>query len=220
MSKLKSFHTENRLECGIDEAGAGPLAGPVVAAAVIWPPDLKIRDDDDGYYEFCYLRDSKKLSKRQLPLVEEFVKFYAIDYSIAFVDNDLIDKINIRNSRILVMHRAVKGLNVVPEFLLVDGDAWTPYNIPEPDETIDAELVIDGDNKYQSIAAASILAKCARDKYVIDVMHKKYPNYGWDTNKGYGTKKHYAALQEHGATEFHRHSYNLKICKIKDDDDE
>ena len=222
MSKLKAFYQENTLECGIDEAGAGPLAGPVAAGAVIWPPDLSIKEDEEWYYEFCLLRDSKKLSEKQRNIVKEFIKYHALDYAVAFVDNNKIDEINIRNARILAMHNAISKLQIVPEFLLVDGDAWQEYTEGEED-CIKSITVVNGDNKYQSIAAASILAKCARDEYVINTMHKEYPNYGWDTNKGYGTQKHYDSLRKYGKTPYHRMSFNLKLkqeCLIDDDESE
>lgn len=197
------------LECGTDEAGAGALMGPVVAAAVVWPVTLD--EDDAKCDEYALLRDSKKLSASQRARVKSFIQCVALDYHVASVDCGTIDKINILNARFEAMKRAINGLSVEPEYLLVDGDKF-PKNLVKIENT----TIIGGDNKYQSIAAASILAKCARDEYV-EKLAETFPNYGWDTNKGYGTSKHYDAIEEFGTTPLHRKSFNLskkKECKI------
>jgi ribonuclease HII len=203
--KGKKSH-EIVLECGVDEAGVGCLAGPVVSAAVIFPYEL-----DDEYkdcLEFKMLRDSKKLTEKQREKIELFVKEVAIDWKVAFVDNTMIDDINIKEARFLSMRRAIDGLCIIPEFLLIDGNMF-----PDPEKLkykTKYKCIIGGDNLYQSIAAASILAKCARDRYMIKLA-KEYPNYGWESNKGYGTKAHYLSIKEHGITPFHRESFNLCI---------
>lgn len=194
------------LECGVDEAGVGSLSGPVVSAAVIFP--YEIDDEIKDCAEFALLRDSKKLTQKQRERVKQFIESVAIDYSISFVDNVKIDKMNIRNARFLSMRNAISGMCIVPEFLVIDGDVFPNSEKLEID--IPYKCIVGGDNLYQSIAAASILAKCARDEYMIE-LSKKYPEYGWNTNKGYGTKSHYLAIQKHGKTPYHRESFNLSI---------
>ncbi len=199
------------LECGTDEAGAGALMGPVVAAAVVWPIELDVEDANRP--EYALLKDSKKLSALQRERVKEFVKAVALDYNVSFVSSEIIDEINILNARFRAMKSAVEGLTIKPEYLLVDGDKF-------PKKFVDVEhiTIINGDNKYQSIAAASILAKCARDEYV-EKLAKDYPDYGWDSNKGYGTAGHYSAITEYGITPLHRKSFNLVAKENRKQDD-
>lgn len=191
---MKLFKNRNHIEVGVDEAGAGCLAGPVFAAAVIWNPDI---DPDE-------LNDSKQLSQAKRERLYDYIIDNAIDFCIASIDNERIDIINIRNARIEAMHRALDGLNVTPDEILVDGNAFKQY------DDIPHDLVIKGDSKYVCIAAASILAKVARDRMVVDEMHKEYSMYGWDRNKCYGTKSHYEALRLYGKTKFHRNSFRLE----------
>jgi ribonuclease HII len=196
------------LECGADEAGVGCLAGPVVSAAVIWPYELD--DEFKDCEEYHLLKDSKKLTEKQRERVKDFIEAIAIDYNVSFVDNIKVDKLNIRNARFLSMRNAIDGLSIVPQYLLIDGDVF-----PDSDKLnveIPHKCIVGGDNLYQSIAAASILAKCARDEYMIN-LSKKYPEYDWESNKGYGTKGHYLAIQKHGKTPYHRESFNLSISK-------
>lgn len=192
MSELQSCRTPNCLEAGVDEAGVGCLAGPVFAAAVIWPPDNERNE----------LNDSKKLSPRKRERLYDYVLDNAIDWGIAQVDPQRIDEINIRNARIEAMHRALDQLNVVPEHILVDGDAFKPYN------DIPHVLIVKGDSRYFSIAAASILAKVARDRYM-QKLHNRFPMYDWWNNKGYPTAKHYEQLRQNGPCEHHRQSFRL-----------
>ena len=214
MSSLKpTYHSiigkspdEIIMECGVDEAGVGSLAGPVVSAAVIFPYDLDEQYQDCE--EYCLLRDSKKLTERQRNRVKDFIMDVAIDYNIAFVNNLKVDSMNIRKARFMSMREAIEGLCIVPEYLLIDGDVFPGSNKLKVD--IPHTCVIGGDNLYQSIAAASILAKCARDEYMIE-LSEKYPEYQWEKNKGYGTKTHYLAIQKYGKTPFHRESFNLNI---------
>jgi ribonuclease HII len=200
MSKLKAYYEKGKLEACLDESGLGCLAGPVAAAAVIWNPET------EDCEELRMINDSKKLTHKKRLRLREYIKEVAIDYAIKLVDVDTIDALNIYHARFLAMHQAIESLNVQPDSLLVDGDKFTPY----PYEKIPHTCCVGGDAKYLGIAAASILAKTERDEYMFK-LHEKHPEYGWDSNKGYGTAGHYAALKKHGATEHHRKSFNLKI---------
>lgn len=186
---------------GIDEVGRGCLAGPVVVACVILPNEI----DEEYENVLSQIKDSKKLSQKKREYLDEFIKFIAIDYSIIFIDNHEIDKINIRNATLKGMQESYKQLNVKPDHLFVDGDFYSPIE----DETYDC--VPQGDSKVLSISAASILAKVARDSYCLDVMHKEFPCYGWDKNKSYGTKLHYDNIKTHGISHYHRKSFNLHV---------
>lgn len=191
MAPLLSYYNFNRhLEAGVDEAGCGCLAGPVFAAAVILPFDF----DDPR------IRDSKKLSPRKREALVDVIKDASLAYAIEMVQPDEIDRINILNARIKAMHMALERLHIKPQYIIVDGDKFQNY------KDIPYTCVVDGDNQYYSIAAASILAKTARDKFMIK-LHQLHPQYGWDHNKGYGTKQHMEAIMQYGVTEFHRKSY-------------
>lgn len=200
MSKLKSYYNKDKLEACLDEVGLGCLSGPVAAAAVIWDPYVEDCD------ELRMLNDSKKLTPKRRERLSEWIKSVAIDYQVEMVDVETIDAINIWHARFLAMHNAIYNLRVKPDSLLVDGDAWKQY----PYEKLPFTTVIGGDARYQGIAAASILAKVERDAYMVK-LHENFPQYGWNTNKGYGTAKHYEALREHGPTEHHRKSFNLHL---------
>lgn len=209
---LKLFKDKGVLECGLDETGLGCLCGPVFAAAVVWPQQI-----DESYLnspEYAYVRDSKKLTAKQRDKVYNFIKEVALDYAVASVDNKKIDEIGIYQARFLAMRMAVEKLSIIPEKLLVDGNAFI-----EKDLTIPFETIIKGDGIYQSIAAASILAKCDRDA-VMEKLHSEHPQYEWNSNKGYPTKKHREALKKYGITPYHRTSYSLGVCKIQHDEDE
>lgn len=189
---LKSFLKRGRIEAGCDEAGRGCLAGPVVAAAVILPIDCVIEG----------LNDSKQLTEKQREKLYPIIKEKALAYGIASLDNEEIDKVNILKASFLAMHKAVDQLKISPECLLIDGNRFIPY----PD--IEHQCIVKGDAQFLSIAAASVLAKVARD-HIMEEMHQKYPSYAWDRNKGYPTKAHRAAIREYGATEYHRKSFRL-----------
>ncbi len=189
---LKSYFKPNQIEAGCDEAGRGCLAGPVVAASVILPPKYKNKDLDD----------SKKLNEKQRFALREVIIKDAIAWEWALVDNVEIDKINILKASFLAMHRAVDKLKVRPEFLLIDGNRFTPY----PD--INHTCVIKGDGKYLSIAAASVIAKTFRDD-LMNEYHQKYPHYSWDKNMGYPTKAHRDAIAKHGPCDLHRMTFTL-----------
>ena len=186
-----------KLVCGIDEAGRGPLAGPVCAAAVILPPHVEIEG----------LNDSKKLSDKRRRELAPIIKECAIAYGIAFADEKEIDEINILQATFLAMERAVSKLAVKPEFLLIDGNREKEFGIP-------AQTVVKGDSRSASIAAASILAKVSRDDYLLE-MAEKFPQYGFEVHKGYGTKAHYQALTENGPCPIHRMSFLRKFYESK-----
>lgn len=186
------FSNKETIECGCDEAGRGCLAGPVVASAVILPSD----------FSHPLLNDSKQLSDKQRRLLRPIIEENALAYCVAFVSNEEIDKINILQASFLAMNRAIEGLKQKPELLLIDGNRFNnKTNIP-------FECIVKGDSLYQSIAAASILAKTYRDDYMLN-LHKEFPKYHWDKNMGYPTKQHRQAIIENGITPFHRKSFNL-----------
>ncbi len=179
--------------CGVDEAGRGPLAGPVCAAAVILHPGQIIEG----------VNDSKKLSEKKREMLFDVIKNEVLDYSIAFSTVEEIEDMNILNATMLAMKRAVEGLNVKADYALIDGNRLPPLNI-------ECEYVIKGDAKSMSIAAASILAKVSRDRLCYEYA-KKYPQYGFDKHKGYGTKLHAERIREYGPCEIHRMSFLNKI---------
>jgi len=189
---LLSCHTPDLLEAGCDEAGRGCLAGPVFAAAVIFPKD----------YQNEKLNDSKKLSKTERNALREIVENEALAWAVASVSETEIDKINILNASILAMHRAIEKLNIQPEFLLIDGNRFKRY------QDLPHQTVVKGDGKYLSIAGASVLAKTYRDDYMSKI-HNEFPDFGWQTNQGYPTKKHYEALAKYGVTPHHRKTFKL-----------
>ena len=179
--------------CGVDEAGRGPLAGPVCAAAVILPPDVDIPG----------LNDSKKLSDKKRRELFPVIKECAIAYGIAFADHHEIDEINILQATYLAMERALSQLKVKPDIALIDGNRAKNFGVP-------VQTVVHGDSLSASIAAASVLAKVTRDDYMLE-MAEKYPQYGFKIHKGYGTKAHYAALREEGASPIHRMTFLKKF---------
>lgn len=188
------FSNKETIECGCDEAGRGCLAGPVVAAAVILP---------QGFLH-PLLNDSKKLSDKQRRLLRPIIEQNALAYCVGFVSNQEIDKINILQASFLAMNRAVEGLKQKPELLLIDGNRFNNKT------DIAFQCIVKGDSLYQSIAAASILAKTYRDDYMLN-LHKEFPKYHWDKNMGYPTKQHRQAIIENGISPFHRKSFNLSF---------
>ena len=179
--------------CGIDEAGRGPLAGPVVAAAVILPQGIELPG----------VTDSKKITEKKRELLFDFVKENALAWGIGEASEQEIDEINILQATFLAMHRAVDHLQIPADFALVDGNRISGLDIP-------SECVIGGDGRVLSIAAASILAKVTRDRYMRE-MAQKYPEYGFEKHKGYGTKAHYAAIEQYGICPLHRRTFLKKI---------
>lgn len=189
---LLPYLHEDLVEAGCDEAGRGCLAGAVYAAAVVLPKDFRNE----------LLHDSKLLTGKQRHALREVIEREAVAWAVGIVSPEEIDKINILNASFLAMHRALDRLSVRPQHLLIDGNRFRKYrDLPHT-------TVVKGDGKYLSIAAASVLAKTYRDDYM-NGLHKEYPLYGWDSNKGYPTKKHRAAIAAHGTTPYHRMTFNL-----------
>jgi len=186
-----------RLICGVDEAGRGPLAGPVCAAAVILPPHTEIPG----------LNDSKKLTDKKRRELFPIICEQALAYGIAFSDEKEIDEVNILQATYLAMQRAVESLSVAPDYILIDGNRL-------PDFTVPAQYVIKGDSLSASIAAASVLAKVSRDDLMLKLA-QKYPQYAFDVHKGYGTKAHYAAIAEYGPSPVHRTTFLKKFYGTK-----
>ena len=180
------------MEAGCDEAGRGCLAGPVIAAAVILP---------EGYAH-KHLNDSKKLSEKIREELEIHIKKHALAWAIGKTEAKEIDKINILQASILAMHRAIKQLKIVPEFILVDGNRFSKYG------NLEHKCLISGDSKFQNVAAASILAKTYRDE-LMTKLGKKYPQYNWNKNKGYPTKFHKNSIKLYGPSIYHRKSFRL-----------
>lgn len=191
-SKLLPYFKENLIEAGCDEAGRGCLAGPVFAAAVILPPDFNNE----------LLNDSKKLTEKQRYQLRPLIEQEAVAWAVASVSNEKIDEVNILNASFLAMNRAVLKLKIVPEHLLIDGNRFrTQSKIP-------FTCMIKGDGRFFSIAAASVLAKTYRDDFMLEI-HKEFPNYDWNNNKGYPTKKHREGIKLFGVTKYHRMTFRL-----------
>ena len=187
---LKSYFQNKIHEAGCDEVGRGCIAGPVVAGAVILPKDYKNND----------IKDSKLISQKKRRLLDLEIKKNALAWSIGLVNNKQIDKINILNSSILAIQKAIDKLKITPRFIIVDGNQFKPF------KDIPYKCIIKGDNKFLSIAAASILAKTFRDDFMIK-LSKKYTNYSWESNYGYPTKAHKDGIKKYGLTKYHRKSF-------------
>ncbi len=196
MGKLKPYLEKGRLEAGCDEAGRGCFAGPVFAAAVILPLGFRCPG----------LNDSKQLNHEEREEYRVIIEKNAIAWSVARIEAPVIDRINILRASIQAMHNALRTLSIRPHFILVDGNRFYPY------EDICHECVIQGDGRYRSIAAASVLAKTHRDEYMRS-LHETYPEYGWHQNKGYGTEYHRNIINERGLTPEHRRSF--RFAKIE-----
>lgn len=194
---LTSFSID-KIEAGTDEAGRGCLAGPVTAATVILPKDYCNPD----------LNDSKQLTKKKREKLRAVIEQDAMAWAVAHADNTEIDKVNILNASYLAMHRAIDKLNLKPQLLLIDGNRFNPFpGIPH-------RCIVKGDSKYQSIAAASILAKCYRDDFMRE-LSSRFPDYTWETNVGYPTIKHRQAIKSIGITPFHRKSFQLLPSQLE-----
>ena len=194
--KYSSF----KLECGTDEAGRGCLAGPVTAAAVILGE--KFTNE--------LLNDSKQLTEVKRDLLKPIIELESISFGVAHIYQEEIDSINILNASILAMHKSIDQLHHTPQFIIVDGNKFKPYN------KIPYETIIKGDGKYMSIAAASVLAKTYRDEYM-NKIHEEFPMYNWKQNKGYPTKEHREAIKKYGITKYHRKSFRLLVEQLKFD---
>ena len=196
------------IEAGCDEAGRGPLAGSVFAAAVIWSKEVVENPANEEWLEL--LDDSKKLTDKQRAYLRPLIEKYATAWAVVEVSAEEIDQINILKASITGMQRALSKLTIRPQHILVDGNKWKPY-IPEGEVMeIPARTVVKGDGKYLSIAAASVLAKTYRDEYMLR-LHEEYPMYGWNKNMGYPTKAHYEAIRQYGITPYHRKTFKLII---------
>jgi len=189
---LKTQFSTYDFECGTDEAGRGCLAGPVTAAAVILPSD----------FVNTILNDSKQLSEKKRMLLKPIIEAKSLSYGIQHVFEDEIDSINILNASIKAMHGSIEQLTIEPDYIIVDGNKFKPYN------SIPYKTIIKGDGKYLNIAAASILAKTYRDLYM-EKIHEEFPMYNWKKNKGYPTKEHRLAIEKYGVTKYHRKSFRL-----------
>ncbi len=194
---LQPYFTSELTEAGLDEAGRGCLAGPVVAAAVILPRD----------FHHPLLNDSKQMSAKNRDVLREIIVKEAVDFAVAEVCNQEIDRINILQASILAMHQATAQLKVTPEFLLVDGNRFKPYPF------IPHQCIVQGDGKFASIAAASVLAKTHRDE-LMRKLGEEYPEYCWERNAGYGTAAHCKAIAKLGLTKHHRLSFRQPVTKI------
>ena len=203
---LQACYISGVIEAGCDEAGRGPLAGSVFAAAVILDP--KLLDNVQHREWLDLLNDSKQLTENQRIYLRPRIEQYASAWAVVEVTAEEIDRINILNASIIGMQRALDKLPITPQHIIVDGNKWKPY-IPEGQVLeIPARTVVKGDGKYLSIAAASVLAKTYRDEYMLR-LHEEYPQYHWDTNMGYPTKAHYEAIRQYGITPYHRKTFKL-----------
>lgn len=192
MAQLIPYFNEKLREAGCDEAGRGCMAGPVVAASVLLPPD----------FEHELLDDSKKMSEKGRNTLREIIEKEALSWDVQFISPEKIDEINILNASILGMQQAALRLSMRPEFVLIDGNRFHAFEIPH-------KCFVQGDGKYRSIAAASVLAKTHRDE-LMEKLHHEFPEYNWKQNKGYPTLDHRKAILKYGLTKYHRKSFQLK----------
>lgn len=203
---LQASYIQGVIEAGCDEAGRGPLAGSVFAAAVILDP--KLLDKEEHREWLAMLNDSKQLTEKERSFLRPKIEQFAQAWAVVEVTAEEIDRINILNASIIGMQRALDQLSITPQHIIVDGNKWKPY-IPEGQVMeVPARTVVKGDGKYLSIAAASVLAKTYRDEYMLR-LHELYPQYHWNTNMGYPTKAHYEAIQQYGITPYHRKTFKL-----------
>ncbi len=189
---LKFNYSGFSLEVGTDEAGRGCLSGPVVAAAVILPKD----------FSHPFLNDSKQISEKKRKELRPFIEANALAFGVSFISQEEVDEINVLQASITGMHRSIANMDIIPEFIIVDGNKFKPY------KEIPYETIVKGDAKYMSIAAASVLAKTYRDEYM-EKIHKEFPEYNWKKNKGYPTKEHRNAIRKFGANTHHRKTFKL-----------
>ena len=195
---LLSSYSNTALEAGTDEAGRGCLAGPVTAAAILLPPDF--------YHPL--LNDSKQVSEKNRAILRPILEAAAVDFKVTYLDQILIDEINILNASIQAMQMCLIALQPKPTYIIVDGNRFKPV------ETIPHCTIIKGDSKYVSIAAASVLAKTYRDEYM-EQLHEEFPMYHWNKNKGYPTREHRDAIRKYGSCKYHRQSYRLLPEQLK-----
>ncbi|MDP2541602.1 ribonuclease HII [Tenacibaculum discolor] len=187
-----------KFEAGTDEAGRGCLSGPVVAAAVILP--------DNFQHEL--LNDSKQISEKKRQKLRPYIEEHALAFGVSFIHQEEVDELNVLQASITGMHRSIEQLSIQPEFIIVDGNKFRPF------EKIPHQTIVKGDAKFMSIAAASVLAKTYRDEYM-EKIHQEFPQYNWQKNKGYPTKEHREAIRQFGATPYHRKSFKLLPEQLK-----
>ena len=203
---FEASYIKGVIAAGCDEAGRGPLAGSVFAAAVVLDPDIITNQLHTHWLEM--LNDSKQLTENERIFLRPLIEQYAMAWAVVEVTVEEIDQINILNASILGMQRALDRLTIRPQHIIVDGNKWKPY-IPKGEVMeIPARTIVKGDGKYLSIAAASVLAKTYRDEYMLR-LHEQYPQYHWDTNMGYPTQAHYEAIRKYGITPYHRKTFKL-----------
>ena len=203
---LEASYIKGVIEAGCDEAGRGPLAGSVFAAAVVLDSDIITNQLHTHWLEM--LNDSKQLTENERIFLRPNIERYATAWAVVEVTAEEIDRINILNASIIGMQRALDKLPITPQHIIVDGNKWKPY-IPKGEVLeIPARTIVKGDGKYLSIAAASVLAKTYRDEYMLS-LHEQFPQYHWDTNMGYPTKAHYEAIRKYGITPYHRKTFKL-----------
>lgn len=209
MSRLNFFLKSNMIEVGLDEVARGCLAGPVFAAAVIWNKNINNLDCP----EIKGIKDSKKMNKQKRTYYSDYIKNNCLDWAISYINEKRIDEINIRNASMEAMHDALNKLRIIPEHIIVDGNYFKEYNDPDNNNIIPYTTVVKGDNKYLSIASASILAKVARDDYMKKLVeeNKELEIYNWIKNSSYGTKDHLDAIKKYGICKYHRKTFG--ICK-------
>lgn len=200
---LQPYFQKRYIEAGCDEAGRGCYAGPVFAAAVI------LRKD----FSHPFLNDSKQLTEAQRNELRPIIEKEAVSYSVARVDHDEIDRINILRASFKAMHLAIDNLKKRPKYLIIDGNRFTPY------QDVKHKCIVKGDGLYSSIAAASVLAKTYRDEYMRN-LHHEFPLYNWSNNKGYGTEEHRLAIREYGLCKYHRLSFNISPTQLTIDFEE
>ena len=206
--------SQDLLEIGIDEAGRGCLAGPVVAAAVCMPNNLE--DYDEHADILCLIKDSKKMTPKNRQLCKGYIETYAIDWGVGIADNKEIDTVNILNATHIAMHRASSNLNITPDLIQVDGNSFKDY-YDDNTELIDYKCIIGGDNMYLNIACSSILAKENHDSIIREYVEKEPAldeRYDWNSNVCYGTKRHCDGIGKWGITRYHRRSFG--ICRDKE----
>ncbi|WP_425656402.1 ribonuclease HII [Tenacibaculum ascidiaceicola] len=195
---LQLNYSGHKFEAGTDEAGRGCLSGPVVAAAVILP--------DNFQHEL--LNDSKQISEKKRQKLRPYIEEHALSYGVSFIHQEEVDELNVLQASITGMHRSIEQLSIQPEFIIVDGNKFKPF------EEIPHQTIVKGDAKFMSIAAASVLAKTYRDEYM-EKIHQEFPQYNWQKNKGYPTKEHREAIRQFGATPYHRKSFKLLPEQLK-----
>lgn len=204
---MNTYFDNNKLIAGLDEAGVGPLVGYMYVGAVILPKKCPFKEHEHIWEQ---IRDSKTLNHKKRKYLANYIKYIAIDYAVVSVDNETIDKLNPRNSRIKGFHMALDSLTITPDKIIIDGDVFKPY-YDDNNEIIPHECIIKGDYKYKCIAAASILAKVAHDEHIMEINKEYNGIYEWDTSMGYGTTKHIEKIRLYGITPYHRKTFG--ICK-------